>query len=169
MKKHLFIGALILSTMFISNSSNAQVAKFQSLYMYNICRYVEWPASFGGSNFEIGIVGNNADLTKELQAIASSKKILNKKIVVKQVKSAGESTSCHVLFFTKGSDKRIGEFGAAKNALIMTEASGALNKGSAINFFLDGSKLKFDLKKANAEKKGLKISNDLENLAAKSY
>ena len=170
MKRILLSGSIVILLMFFSNLGYAQVAKFQALYVYNICRYVEWPGGFGGSNFEIGIVGYNAEFKNELQAIAGNKTIQNKKIVIKQLNSSSESGACHVLFFSKGSEKQIGDYiSVAKSALVVSEASGALDKGSGINFFLESSKLKFELKKANIENKGLVINNDLLKLAAKTF
>jgi hypothetical protein len=49
--------------------------------------------------------------------------------------------------------------------LIISEKSGALNEGAAINFIIQEDKLKFELKGENASKYGIKVSSKLQEMA----
>ena len=170
MKKSFLMGAVLLMTIFFAQSATAQISKFKSLYIYNICRYVQWPSTMNGTNFIIGVLGNDAGLSTELKSIGATKKFQGKKLQVIKLKSASEAANCNVVYIAKGQEKNIAAYGAtAKNALLISEGSGAINKGSAINFYLEGNKLKFELKAANITSKGLSVSNELNALASKTY
>ncbi len=53
--------------------------------------------------------------------------------------------------------------------LIISETDGALDHGSAINFVLDGDRVKFEIAVDNAEKRGLKLSSRLLTVARNVY
>lgn len=161
---------LLLLFIGIGNSAMSQIAKFKALYIYNICKYVEWPENNGSENFTIAIIGNDMELISSIQSITNGKTLANKKIIVKKIKDVNASKNCNVLFFVKGKEEQIGVYNdVAKNGLFIAEKQGALDKGAAINFFLDNNKLKFDLKAESATNNGLLVSGGLESLASTSY
>lgn len=167
MKRKVLIVFAIVAGLFFSVSANSQMAKFESLYIYNICRYVEWPSGSNSGQFTIGIVGNNADLENNLKAISKSKVIQGKPVVIKKISDPADASACQILFFSKGSEAKIGSYLATtKNVLIASEKDGAIDKGSDINFFLESNRLRFDLGESNLSKKSLKVSADLTQLAA---
>lgn len=91
-KRPYLIAFVLLFSVFLNANLNAQMGKFQSLYIYNICRFVDWPANFNSNEFVIGIVGKNTDLEENLKGISESKTIQNKKIRIKTVTTATESS-----------------------------------------------------------------------------
>lgn len=162
------LGVLFALGVMMSTNANAQMAKFEALYLYNISRYVEWPASFNSSNFVIGVVGYNPDLIDNLKAIAGSKTIQGKKVIIKPISSVSQGSSCHILFFSKGSESKLASYKeASKNSLLITKANGSLKRGADLNFFVANDKLKFELSKGNIESKQMNISTSLVQLAAK--
>ena len=165
---------IILATLILLSSAlaaNSQIAKFKSAYIYNICRYVEWPSSYRQGNFVIGIVGSS-NITSELENLAKTKIVLGQTIVVQKYKTIATAKKCHVLYVPSSQSKNLPSavVKVGKNAtLIMSEKSGALNKGAAINFIVSDNKLKFELKKTNATRQGLKLNPNLFKLAVKVY
>ncbi len=167
-KGFIFLATVVLSTV-LSINANAQVEKFKALYIYNISRFVEWPADYGSAEFTIGIVGNNADLVSNIETLLGTKNVNGKKIKVVNVSSAQDAEGCNILYFSKGKEKMIAEIGkGASKGLIITETAGATEHGSGINFFLQDSKLKFEMSQANITGKGLNISKELSSLASRT-
>lgn len=159
----LFIGGFMLQA-----NINNQMAKFEALYMYNISRYVEWPASFNSNIFVIGVVGNNTDLIESLEGVAGTKTIQGKKVVIKQITSPAQGKGCNIIFFSKGAESKMVSYrSATTSSLFISESNGALSRGSDVNFFIQGDKLKFELSKASIGKKSLNVSNSLLELASK--
>ena len=165
-KKPYFIALVLFFSVFMNTNLKAQISKYQALYIYNICRYVEWPTDFNSSQFVIGIVGKNAELKTSLTKILHNKKIQNKKVIIKVITTPSQSAGCNIVFFSKGKEIQINTFvSSSTNSLFFSESVKAINKGSDINFFIDGSKLKFDLNNTNLSKKQLKLSMELKQLA----
>lgn len=167
LKKTYLISIVLLVSVFSSAYSSTQVSKFQVLYIYNICRFVEWPADFNSTEFVIGVVGKNPEIEAYLNEISQSKKIQNKKVSIKVISSPAEGAKCNIVFFSEGNDSKINSYLAlSPNSLIFSESSAGLKNGADINFYLDETKLKYDLADSNLSKKSLKTSNELKLMAA---
>ena len=63
MKKLILAVSIVLT---LNGIVNAQVSRFQAMYIYNFSRMVEWPNEYKNGNFEIGVIGNNS-LMEELK------------------------------------------------------------------------------------------------------
>jgi len=166
-----FIIALI-GIFLAGNQLSAQTEKFQAAYIFNICKYVEWPAEYRTGNFVIGVLDAKSKVIPELQTVAKSKQLFGQTIEVKVFASASDITKCHAIFIPENQSS-IMENVMSKidkvNTLVFTEAKGATNKGAGVNFLLVGGKLQFELHKGNITQKGLKYNPELEKLATKVY
>ena len=164
--------AFIFILFMISTGAYAQVEKYQAAYIFNFAKYVQWPKTYQSTNFVIGVLGNNAKITPEPKKIAQRKKIKGKKIEIKVFSSTSKISKCHILFIPTSNSKYIrtifNKIGVS-NTLIVTHKEGLIRQGSAINFVLRKSKLRFELSKSNAKKQKLKISPTLQKLAIKTY
>ncbi|MCS6823699.1 MAG: YfiR family protein [Cytophagaceae bacterium] len=141
--------------------------KMHSLFIYKFTQYIEWPASASSGDFVIGVVGNSP-IISELEALASSKKVGTRNIVVKKLTSSSDPNGCHILFISESQSAHIGTLaGKLTNSpvLILSESEGGAKKGAGINFIIVDDKMKFELNKSAIEKRGLKISADLVKLA----
>lgn len=149
--------------------TNGQVAKLQSVFIYNFTKYIDWPASYAGGDFVIGVLGDSPIIT-ELNNMASQRKVGNQAIEVKKFNSPSEITKCHILFIPANQSEN---FDQAKqkignnnfSTLLITEKEGMASQGAAINFVIRNNKQKFELKASNASQYGLQISSKLEALA----
>lgn len=161
MKKTLVIGLISL----FAFTANAQMGKFETLYMYNFTKMVEWPTNKKSGDFVIGIVGKG-DVNK-YATMLNGKLVGSQKIVVKEFSSTSSASGCHILFLTTS---KLGEFSAAlaksksMNALLVTDKSGYGKKGAAINFLMLGAKLNFEINKSTMNASNLKSSSKLEQL-----
>lgn len=165
------LSQMLLFLILFEGTAHAQIAKFQSAYIFNFSRYIEWPKEFQTGNFVIGVLGINEGVTTELKKIESSQKVFGRTVEIKVFASVEAITLCPILFIPESQSDKIEAVSAkaAKGVLIISNKSGGIKKGSAINFVLVDNKLKFELKKATALAKGLKVSPDLEKLAYKTY
>ena len=163
---------VVLSILLLSAvTSFGQIAKFKAAYTYNICRFVEWPKNDRSGDFIIGVVGNKK-VSTALAGLAKTKKLFGRKIQIKYFSSVNSASKCHVLYVGESQTKRLPQavVKIGKNAtLLVGERSGAIRNGAAINFILQGKKLKFEIKKVNATRQGLKVNSKINKLAAKVY
>jgi hypothetical protein len=158
----------ILLFLFICSifSVSAQVNyKIHSLFVYKFTQYIEWPSKDG--DFVIGVIGNSPILA-ELEAIAATKKVDTRTIVVKKLSASADLSACQMVFISENQSSSLGAITAklaGKPTLIVSETNGGAKKGAGINFVIIDDKMKFELNKAAVEKQGLKVSGDLTKLA----
>ncbi|MHC1704965.1 MAG: YfiR family protein [Tenuifilaceae bacterium] len=160
---------LLLSCIFVLLSMNVigQNEKQQTSYIYNIVKYVDWPASYKSGDFVIGVFGSGP-ITAELNKLATTKKVFSQKITVVEFNSPEEISNCHVLFVTRAKTSLIKEALAkvgSNSTLIIGEFPGLANLGAAVNFVTQEGKLVFQLNEAAAKRQGLQISSQLKELS----
>jgi len=162
----------------IQSSLIAQVVEVQNLYeaqavyLYNICKYMQWPDEDQKGNFIIGVFSNDP-IASALTKIASTRKYVNQTIEIKIFKTIEEITKTQVLFVPGKKINSLTQIVSKidKNTtLIISDKKGSIALGSAINFVLtEDGKLKFELKKSNILDRGIKLNNSLEKLAIRLY
>jgi hypothetical protein len=160
------IALFLVSTAYMQTS----IPKAQTLFIYNFSRLIEWPTNYRTGNFVIGILGTS-DVATELETYTKGKKVGTQNIEVIRYKAPTEIQNCHILFVPFARTKQITEVIAAmngKSTLIITEKSGALDEGSAINFVILEDKMKFELKPENASRFGIKFSSKLQEMSLSS-
>ena len=164
------IQALFIAALLVSGSAFAQerpIHEVYSMMVFNFTRYVQWPPEGAGSEFVIGVIGNN-DMYNTLQTWYGGKPRGGQTFVVKKFSSASEVTDCQVLYIDKSKSN---EFDIAstklkgKSTLVITDKNGMGEKGSAINFKTVENKLKFELNQKAIEASNLKVSGALSSMA----
>jgi hypothetical protein len=143
------------------------IPKAQTLFIYNFSRLIEWPANYRTGPFVIGILGTS-EVANELEVYTKGKKVGTQDIEVIRYKAPEEINTCHILFIPFAKTKQVPEILGVlggKSTLIITEKSGALDEGAAINFVVFQDKLKFELKAENANKYGIKLSAKLQEMS----
>ncbi len=161
---------IILVVLFFSLStiSKAQdVHKFQSIFIYNFSKFIQWPAEYENGEFVIGVLGDSP-ITKHLESMASVKKVRGQKFVIKKFSSVDKITKCHMLYIPSNKSASLQKClaGVGNNAtLIITDKPGLAENGSGINFLIVDGKPKFELNKTSTTKHKLKVSTQLSKLA----
>jgi len=168
MKKALSL-LFVMTVMCSLSYSQMGIPKAQAMFIFNFCRLIEWPATYRTGPFKIAVLGTTA-VADELEIYTKGKKIGAQEIQIVRFKAAEEIISCHILFVPFARSKQLTAIsstlqGAGKSVLIITEKSGALDEGSAINFIIQDDKLKFEMKGENASKNGIKVSSKLQEMA----
>ncbi len=163
--KKLFFTSIVL-VLFAINVKG-QNERLQATYIYNIVKYIEWPAAYKTGDFVIGILGNSS-VTKELKKLAETKKVFNQKITIVEFSSTDQISKCHVLFISKLSSGLI-SIAVSKvgtNAtLIIGESEGLATQGAGINFIVQEDVVSFQLNEVSIKRRGLQVDSKLKSLA----
>jgi hypothetical protein len=146
--------------------SEAEEYALKAAFVYNFTRYIEWTSSNDGDEFVIGVIGYSP-LIRHLQAIAVSKSVNGKKIVVKQYYTPEEIKSCHILFIPNQINYSISSIlkYTSRGTLTISEEEGYASRGTALNFVVVDNKLKFESNLRAMDAAGLKASSELLRLA----
>ncbi|MBN2481761.1 MAG: YfiR family protein [Bacteroidales bacterium] len=154
------------SLLFCSAQVNT-ISQAQSMFIYNFSRLIQWPASYNTGEFVIGVIGNN-ELLYTLESYVANKKVGSQPISVKKFDEPANIAKCHIIFVGNSKISKLSEVVAklqGSNTLIVTERKGMVESGSAIDFFMEGDKLKFVMNTQNAQKYNLVISKSLSDMA----
>lgn len=138
--------------------------KSYTLFVYNFMKYIEWPEAQSKGDFILGVYGDSP-IMKELQSLASLKKLKGRNIIVKKITSDNEAEGCHLVYIVPSKSniiKTFSESNRGKPLLIVAEREGMAKKGAAMSFVtMENDQLKFDINKAIIEKQNLKIPQSL--------
>ena len=145
----------------------------KAAYIYNFLRYIEWPSSAfenAKSPFEVGVLGEvPADLDRALSYYEKTKKVRGRAIKIRRFKRVEETKDCHVLFLTKSLDKKllkeVVELLSAHPILLVGETSNFLKEGGGITFFIASNKVRIRVALKETQRKGLKPSAKLLQVA----
>lgn len=139
----------------------------KTAFIYKFTRYVEWPAAAPGEDFRIGVIGDGGVLAP-LRELAREKLVNGARIKVEQLRGPEEIGRCRILFVSRSEGGRLEEIVKAvgqKGILTVADSPGFAARGVAINFVLEGGKLRFEINRKAAARAGLEISSQLLKLA----
>jgi hypothetical protein len=141
--------------------------KAYTLFIYNFMKYVEWPEANSKGDFVLCVIGDSP-INKELQNLASTKKLKGRNIILKKCNSVEEANGSHLIFLPSSKSamvKTLKEQTGGKPVLIVGEREGLAKKGASLSFVtLEDDELKFDINKKEIEQHQLKISSSLISL-----
>jgi len=144
-------------------------AILKASYIYNFAKMIDWPEAEKSGNFIIGVYGNSS-VYKELIKKYASKNIGNQQIEIKKLSDTPSVGKIHLLYISKDKSSDISALvsSVTKEAvLVVTENTGALGKGSIINFVIVNNNLKFELNIETASEHKLIVGSRLKDLAYK--
>jgi YfiR/HmsC-like len=160
----LFLTGNLLMVSFEEKDTTSMI---KANYIYNFAKLVDWPVGSKKGNFVISVLGNS-NVYKELVKKYSSKTIGSQPIEIKKINNTGNISKCHVLYIEKEFNPQLNQIIKTlenTDALIVTDKTGALSQGSAINFTVQDNNLKFEVSIGNALKHKLFIGSTLKSLA----
>jgi len=146
--------------------------QIKAAFLFNFAKFVEWPPKAfaeAPAPIVIGILGDNP-FRDDLARTIRGKAIDDHPLVIKEYRSPAEATNCHILFISASEKKRLLEIlEALKGAKVLTvsETDRFTENGGMINFFLDGTKIRFQINKDAVTSAGLQISSKLMSLASR--
>jgi hypothetical protein len=145
-------------------------AAVKAAFLLKFLNYVEWPAqSFGGADapYVIGALGDDG-VAGELQRQAAGHTFNGREVTVRRV-GAELPAGLHVLFV--GAHAERARMAAllrdvrSTPALLVTDADGALDQGSMINFRLVDDRVRFEVALEPVRRAGLQLNSRLLSVA----
>jgi len=139
----------------------------KAAFIYNFTRFIEWDTLNNRGEFIIGVI-NSSPITVALEDLARTKTVNNKKIIIRHFYTAEEISECNILFISENSKISLREIldkTKSKNTLTISEQEGYAKQGTAINFIIVNSKLKFEANTKAINSAGLTASSQLLKLA----
>ncbi len=169
MKKTVLILSISLCvTHFVK--AQKKVIKAEANLIYNFTKFFDWPQQEKTGDFIIGIFGSK-DLYRELKNITEDKKNVTQNIVIKHFEKIGAVSKCHVIFVNSLKSNHLTNIykKTSVHCLIISNSISAIEKGAAIQFFIEDDLLKYDFSQENALKHGLKFHSKVSEMASRTY
>ena len=149
-------------------------ASVKAVFLYSYGRYVTWPDTLPDrepskieSDFVIGVLGHSA-VTAKLERIAKKRKIAGRPIRLERVESLEKIPNCHVLYVAGHADEprqlAIANATAGQPLLLVGESPGFAERGAAINFYVSGNSVRFQINAESVRQRGLQLNAKLLNL-----
>lgn len=143
----------------------------KAAYLLQFGHYVEWPADAfvnGKSPLVIGILGPYP-FGSVFEEVARTKRIEGRPVVIRSFASMADYTPCHILFIVASvapaEKARAIEKLKGSPVLLVGEEPKFAQEGGIINFFIDESKVRFEINAQAARQDQLKIGSTLLSLA----
>lgn len=140
----------------------------KALFVFNFTKHIEWPVQQNsGDHFVISVYGNSS-ITEKLTTLFKGRKIFDKPIEIRESNKIDDLTGSQIIFISKDqSDKfsQVLDKYKKKGILFVTESKNLVSKGSCINILEVDQKLSIELNDAAMKREGLKVSNQLYELA----
>ncbi|MDW8290641.1 MAG: YfiR family protein [Armatimonadota bacterium] len=161
------LSVLLLRAAFAQGYNEIEV---KAAFLYHFTSYIEWPPKAFDSPTApvvIGVLGRSAILDALREAVRG-KSAQGRAIVVRQVQTAQEMRQCHILFIPASESRslpRVLEELDSAPVLVVGEAEGFAQRGGMVNFFLEQSKVRFEVNPDAAKRASLNISSKLLRLA----
>jgi hypothetical protein len=145
--------------------------RVKAAFLYKFASYVEWPATAfpkPDSPIVIGVAGAD-QLSKELQEAVGGRQVAGRTLQVRQVgPETAVENCCHILFV--GADSRhertMQLLASAKERAVLTVTDSPDHPtDSVINFLVVDDRVRFDISRESAERKGLQLRSQLLGVA----
>jgi hypothetical protein len=165
MKKPMLIILMMAAT--AVTAQDRPTHEIHAAMLFNFIKYVQWPNEGEAGEFVVGVIGDD-NVFNTLNQWYNGKQKGSKKYVIKKLTSAGESSTCQVVYVGKAKNKDFDDIKTnigGKSILTITDGNGLGQKGSCINFKVIDGKLKFEMNQATLTSSNLKVSSQLSSMA----
>jgi len=136
----------------------------KAVFIYNLAKFIEWPDKSldNSSTLTVYILGDDPFGT-DLDAIRD-KLIKGRRVVIKQIDSPDDLKNANILFISSSEKERLRDILKSISGLpILTvgDTKSFAQRGVMVNFYLENSKIRFEINLEAANLAGLKISSNL--------
>ncbi len=139
----------------------------KAAYLYNFGRFIEWPAKDTSAHFTICVLGEDP-FGPALNTTLADQSINGHTVVAKRVPTPQDAVNCHILFISSSEGDRLKEILASlsgASVLTVSDLPQFTRRGGMVQFVLEGSKVRFEVNSAIAERAGLTLSSELLKVA----
>lgn len=142
----------------------------KAAFIYRFTAYVEWPGDcLGRERFTIAVLGD-AGVAEALRGLTLGRALLNRPVQVRQVASLAEARDAQVTFIGRNRRTDLRRLLAPVGShcmLVISDEEGGLESGSAVNFLVADSRLRFEVSLPAARRARLKVSSEMLSVAAR--
>jgi hypothetical protein len=167
----LCLGPMRLGAQDDEEMSASRENQIKAAYLYQLGRYVDWPAkSFANSKspFVIGVMAHDP-LVPNLEEIARLKKIQDRPIRIRQFSLAADIRACQIVYLPATLTPEVQAQAIRKTArrgvLLVGDADTILDKGGTMQFVVEDNRIRVVISRKAAERAGLTISAKLLQVA----
>ncbi|MCF0190938.1 MAG: YfiR family protein [Marinilabiliaceae bacterium] len=146
--------------------AEAQMSKFQALYVYNFAKNIGWPPEDANRDLNICVIGDN-DLVAELTTLAKTKKVGARSVVINSAASVNGIPKSDIIIVGESKTSQISQLitnQTGNKTLIVSGKKGMCSMGAGISFVSDNGKLNFEISNKNIKNFGLSVSQKLLSL-----
>ena len=142
----------------------------KAAFLYNFARFVEWPAETfrdGSAPFVIAVLGHDP-FGSVLDDTVARKTVLGRRIEVRRASRPEDVGDAQIVFVSSSERLVVPSILKAlerPGLLTVGEVDGFAERGGAINFIMQGRKVRFEINPTKAEQARLKMSSQLLKLA----
>lgn len=160
---------LLMAPLRIATASQSEYA-LKAVFLYNFCRFIDWPDSAFASPSEpliIGIIGDDP-FGSLLNEAVEGEKYHNRPIRIDHFRTPGDIKRCHLLFVSHVGAGRIEPILAAvagKNVLTVSETEDFLNRGGMITLTTQQNRIRVRINPASLQAANLAVSSKLLRVA----
>jgi hypothetical protein len=166
--------ALVLSPPLSTGVLGVQAGRQRELevkaaYLFNFGRFVRWPSAAlaPGAPFGVCVIGQDP-FGPVLDSTLAGETIDGHRVVAYRVASAREAGPCHIAFLNEVDRGRrrtaLAEL-ASRPILTVGDRAAFTDDGGIVEFVPVGSRIRFELNEAAAERAGLVIGSELARVA----
>jgi hypothetical protein len=148
----------IVSSAKRSSLSAEQACEKKAIFIYNFTKFIEWPLEYNGTEFVIGVVGEES-IVKQVQGFMADKKTFGKKIVVKKYVKGAKYNIVFLSSLKAGNIYTIKNEVKRNKTVLISDDDG--NGTAHISFTVDDDKIRYSVNKNAIEKMGLKVAQEL--------
>jgi hypothetical protein len=166
LRRRIGIGAFLI--LFAPSLLHAQSKEYQvkAAFLYNFAQFVLWPATaFTNTTepFQIGVIGENP-FGKALEETVRGETVQGHPIQIVESSRIEKLAGCQILFVSKSEAAHFNEVFSkldSRPVLTVGEDPDFIQHGGVINFYRDGSKVRFEINPDAAGKSGLRLGSEL--------
>jgi hypothetical protein len=152
-----------------AGASDVPEYEVKAAFLCNFGKFVEWPsgALLDGEAMVIGVLGRDP-FGGALDKLSGRVTVQGRRLGVRRVNAMNELGRVQILFIAESKASALPEIIKALGkspVLTVSDIDGFLDKGGAINLFLDESKVRFSVNLKATQRAGLKVSSQLLNVA----
>ena len=140
----------------------------KAAFLYNLVKFVEWPAADGNGPIVLGILGQDA-FGATVEQVFRGKEVEGRALQIRYVAKPEDLKFCQVIFISEPEKGRLLEIlGALKDAHVLTvsEIERFAERGGMVHLIIENTKVRFEVNVDTVSRARLKISARLLQLAS---
>jgi len=147
----------------------AQEPQVVAALLYKIAMFVDWPDNAlpaPGVPIRMCVLGD--DTLGEALDLLRDKELKGRPLRVENSADAGAAQGCQIVFISRSEEARLGELLprlSERGVLLASDMPGFAEMGGVLQFYREGSKMRFKINMDASRKAGLRISSKLLRLA----